>query len=393
MISILLAAAAAAVVTCNNTDDTKQIQTAIDANEVVQLVGECKVNGYTSVRIPSNRTLRMYGATVRLIPRCAKQGVCRVFETIVGSGGIKFEGGEVIGDFIEQPTAVGWSIALRVDTTVPPAGQRWSVQIENVTFRQWRSDAIYIGGNTPSRGVRISGVTIDTFGRNAVSLAHSDDVIVERLYCQNAKPGTSPGACIDAESNPGERVTKFHAFEVTAQDVEVCVYMHNHPQALSRGIDYGVYRLNCKRARRHCMVINGVIGSVITGAVCEEAPVGISIGAFAEETRASGALLVGNTFKAARPIVLAGVRDSAIMRNTFPAGKIEAPALGTAGDMIVTSTGISPVTYELPPPPDPPGPPPYPEASTMSNTSAPDDPFGLLSPPARPTPAPTRRKR
>jgi hypothetical protein len=369
----------AVVVTCGNVDDTAAIQAAIDAADTVQLVGECKVDGTKSVRIPSGRALRMGGATVRLVPGCARPGwPCRIFETVPGAGGIVITGGEVIGDFVEQPTAVGYSIALRVDTSFPLPGERWSVIVEGTTFRSWRSDGVYVGGNTPSKGVRLTGVTIDNFGRNGFSATNADDVSLERLKCSNAKVGTSPGACADVESNPGERVTNFQAYDVEATDVEVCFYLHKHAQAQLQGLDYGVYRSRCTRARRHGMVVNSAIRTAIIGNVIKDAPIGISIGAFTEATRAAQVILSTNRIESPRPIVLAGIRDSSVLANDLVTGRIEAPGLGTAGDMITTVATTPLPAIVIREPRRASSKPPYAAPTLFSEITAPDDPFGEL---------------
>jgi hypothetical protein len=386
MTSFLLAVAAT-VVTCGNTNDTAAIQKAVDTSAVVQLVGQCKVDGTKAVRIPSSKTLLMDGATVRLVPGCASPGwPCRIFETVPQSGGIRLEAGEIIGDMVEQPSAAGYSIGLRVDTSAPLPGERWSVVIEGTKFSQWRSDAIYVGGNAPgSRGVRVTGVSVDGFGRNGFSVTHGDDISIERLSCRNAKVNTSPGACIDVESNPGERVTGFQAYDVSAQDVEVCVYMHKHQNATLQGYDYGVYRLHCQRARRHGIVMNSAILAAIVGSVITDAPIGISIGAFTEATRAAQVILSANDIESQRPVVLAGIRDSTVLLGVG-GGRIEAPGLGTSGAMITSSApppapaASSKTAAAAPQPPRRKRGQPvqYAPASKLSDITAPDDPWGLL---------------
>jgi hypothetical protein len=385
IISVLFAVAAT-VITCANVNDTAKIQAAVDTSTVVQLVGACKVDGYKSVRIPSGRTMKMHDATLRLVPGCASPGwPCRIFETVPGHGGIRFEGGTIIGDMAEQPTAAGFSIALRVDSSVPPVGERWSVVIEGTAFKQWRSDAIYVGGNTPSKGVRVTGVDIDGFGRNGFSATNADDVSIERLSCANAKVGSTPGACMDIESNPGERVTSFQAYDVTARDVEVCAYMHKHQSAQAQGFDYGVYRMRCYRARRHGIVMNSAVRGMLIGNVIEDAPIGVSIGAFNEDTRAAYAILSTNRIVSPRPIVLAGIRDSSVMSNDIGVGRIEAPGMGTSGAMIMSNVAPPPApvialaSAAAPPPISTrKQPAAYPEGSKLSPITAPDDPFSLL---------------
>jgi hypothetical protein len=372
-------AAAAVIFTCGNVDDTAALQKVVDASPVVQLVGQCKVNGNTSVRIPSGRTIIMSGATVRLVPGCARPGwPCRIFETIPGAGGIRFEDGEIIGDFIEQPTAAGFSIGLRVDTSTPRAGERWSVVIEGTAFKQWRSDAVYVGGNVASKGVRLTAVSVDGFGRNAFSVTNGDDISVERLTCKNAKVGTSPGACVDVESNPGERVVNFYAYDVSAEDVEVCFYLHKHAQAQQQGLDYGIYRSRCTRARRHGIVLNSALRTAIVGNTITDAPIGVSIGSFSDATRAAHTILSSNRIESPRPIVLAGIRDSSVLGNDLVGGRVEAPGLGTSGNMILTTAPLPPITRTTTKPPRPWTGEGYPPASTMTAITAPDDPFGVL---------------
>jgi hypothetical protein len=330
-------ATSTAAITCGGVNDTAAVQAAVDANSTVQFSPgtTCAIDGYKSIKLRSNKTLDMTGATMKLIAGCVSSGwPCRVFETIPGEGGITLRNGEVRGDFNTHPTGPGFSIGLRVDSSTPVSGARWSVIVDGTKFTQWRSDGIWLGGNTPATGVRLSGITVDGWGRNAISVTQAEDVIVERITCRNGKVGASPGACLGVEPNPAERMRTFHAFEVDADQCEVCTYLHKNTQAADLNYDIGIYRMRCK-ARKYGIILNETSTAALIGNKIESEGTGISIGAFIESARSNQVVVSQNDITGVTAIMLAGIKDSVIVGNNMHGGKVAAAALGQSGNMII----------------------------------------------------------
>jgi hypothetical protein len=322
MLSVLLAA----TISCGGIDDTLAIQEAVAAGNVV-LSGPCIVNGMRGVQVPSNRTIQISGS-VGITSICVVGRVCRIFETVPGAENVDFSGpGEVLGN--ETP-APGWQVLLRLDSAR-------HASIRNLRFRQFRpnlADAVYVGGNAPATDIVISGLLIDGASRNGISVTNAERVLIEHVTCINGKVGASPGACIDVEHNPGERVRHFTAFDISSYDHEVGIYIHRH-EASPQGEDFLVARSRFVRSRSYGLIMNSVIRGRIVDSLIEDAPRGISIGSHVEATRAQEITLAGNTVRAARPLILAGVRDLYAVENDLSGIRPETPTLGATGTVLI----------------------------------------------------------
>lgn len=176
-------------------DDTVAIQAALDAAGASGIAGSpstimfppgmtFRVPGVPGLKIPSNTTLVLYGATLTQGPNRGGSGLFgrnRMFETIPGSCNITFLGGTLIGS---RPLVGGtqWSIGLRIDACT-------NVLVQDTTFLDWHTDGLYIGGNPPgSINVTVRNVRIANCKRNALSIAAGitlrfDKCIFENTNC------------------------------------------------------------------------------------------------------------------------------------------------------------------------------------------------------------------
>jgi hypothetical protein len=312
----------AAIVTCTGIDDTATIQRSLADDDVTALSGECAINGATGVRIPAERILTAYSATIRLAGVCGT-GKCKLVEVIPGSTDVSIRGGIWVGD---GTPAVGWQIGLRIDS-----GHR--VTVEGSTFRNFRTDGIWIGGNTPSTEVLISGVTVEEFGRNGISVTNAVGVTIERSSINGAWPSADPGAGVDVEPNPGESVHDLTIIDTEANHNAVGFFLQ-YGKGDKQGSNFNVINCRLKDNRKDGLVLNSVVKAHISGNLIVGPAIGVSIGSHTDPIRACAVVFANNQVTAPRPLILAGVKDSYIGWNSLGPGKIEAPALGTAGDMM-----------------------------------------------------------
>jgi hypothetical protein len=335
-LSLLAAPAYAQVCPVGAPDDTAAIQSAVNAQGYVKLeYGRTYcLNARTGVRIPSDRTLDLTGATVGIFPGCTQH--CKAFETVPGSSNVRVIGGTIIGDLTP---AVGFSIGFRGDSVT-------GLVIEGTTFKQWRIDGIWLGGNLGTNDARISGVVSEEFGRNGLSIVNGARITVERSLFRNALQPSILGAGIDVEPNPGDRVTNLTIVDSEASWCVVGFYLH-----AGRGYQgYGFKLLNSRawhnskygiilNSTQHAALLdNHVVASPVSG---QPAPVGIAIGATGPIT-ADDVIHWGNRVEGtARAVVIAGIKDSYIAHNELGIGaqQIVAPSAtvpGMAGLMLFT---------------------------------------------------------
>lgn len=309
-------------------DDTAAIQALLNQHDTVKIEGRCVVNGAVGLRIPSGRILDMTGARVEVQPNGSR---CKGLETMPGVAGVKIIGGEVVGD--PAPLAgTLWRIGLRIDSA------RF-VEVIGTTFRGWRTDGIWIGGNTASMDVRVTRVVVEDSGRNHISVTNASRVTFDRCRLSRTRLAdppelkADPGAGIDAEPNAGESVNDLTVIDCEATECEIGLYLH--PGHGWPGRDYTIVNNRLSMNRRFGLALNSVTGAVVSGNYIGSTPIGASIGGAKEETRASDVTFTNNFIQACpRTLILAGVRHCTIVGNQFPGGRIEAVGLGTAGDMV-----------------------------------------------------------
>jgi hypothetical protein len=237
---------------------------------------------------------------------------------------VRLEGGELVGD-PEPRTGLEWSIALRISEAV-------GVNVVGARFRNWRTDAIWIGD--ASAGVVIADVSVQGSGRSGISVVHAADITIERCVLTDTRPGANPGAGIEVEPNSGgERVDRLSIIDTEARGNEVGFYLQ--PGHGTPGSDYRVIGCRLYDNRKFGLIVNSVSRAVIIDNSILNSPIGASIGSATADRRAARVTVEGNRIDCPRPLILAGVRDSRLEGNDLCGGRIESVALGIAGDMVI----------------------------------------------------------
>lgn len=329
-LSLLLTAPAyAQVCPVGAHDDTADIQAAVNDQAMVffEPGRTYCLNARTGVRIPSNRIISLADATVGIFQGCTVN--CKAFETIPGSSNIRVVGGTIVGDLTP---ATGFSIGFRGDSVT-------GLVIEGTTFRQWRYDGIWLGGNgNGTQDARISGVTVEEFGRNGLSIVNGARITVERSLFRNALQPTLLGAGIDVEPNPGDRVSGLTIVDCEASSCVVGYYLHagrgNQGQGFflinSRALNNAKYGVILNSTKHAMLFDNHVVATTVPG---QPVPIGISIGATGAIT-ADDITVTGNRIEGtARAMVLAGITGSKVGPNDLGIGtmQIVAPSATVPG--------------------------------------------------------------
>jgi hypothetical protein len=338
LFSLLAVPVSGQVCTSESPDETTAIQAAVVAGSPVNFEPRLYcVDARMGIRIPSDRTLRLNGATIGIKPGCTQH--CKAFETVPGAQNVRIVGpGTVVGDLT---LAVGFSIGLRVDSAV-------HFEMERVTFVDWRTDSIWAGGNGGSHNVRLYRVSVDGFGRNGISVVDGTGFVLDEVHCKRSL-GNNPGACVDAEANPpDDQVIGLTIVNGLFEDARIGLYLHSGKGQQMQNVRvigntirnnylYGII-LN---STRHAFLLDNVV-EVPAQTPGQPIPVGISVGVtmptpgsfstspiWAEDVVVSGNTVTGTS----RALVLAGVTGSKIGPNTFVGGtqQIVAPAPGLAG--------------------------------------------------------------
>jgi hypothetical protein len=344
-LSLLAAPAYAQVCPVGAPDDTAAIQLAVNAQSYVKLeYGRTYcLNARTGVRIPSDRTLDLTGATVGIFPGCTQH--CKAFETVPGSSNVRVIGGTVIGDLA---IAAGFSIGARIDSAT-------NSELEGVTFRDWRTDAVWIGGNGGSHNVRLFRVNVDGFGRNGISIVDGSNFLLDQIHCKRAL-GSNPGACVDSEANPpDDQVEGLTILNSLFEDARVGLYLHAGKGQQQRNlVVIGNIVRNCylngiilNSTSRAFLLNNRVEAVTVSG---QPLPQGITIGVtmpttgsfstapiWAEDITVAGNTVTGTS----RALVLAGISRSKVGPNDLGNGlqQIVSPGPnvpGMAGLMLFT---------------------------------------------------------
>jgi hypothetical protein len=321
------------------TDDTASIQAAITdaaAGDVIHFPPGRKymVNGMKGINIPSDRELALAGATVAIFPGATP--TAKAFQTVPGSKNVRFVGGIIEGDMSPVPSG-GWRIGLRGDSVA-------GMTVVGSIFRNWKTDGVWIGGNTPSTLVRLDSVVCEEFGRNGLSVVNASGVEIARCHFGHCPEGASPGAGVDVEPNPGERVVDLSLYECLAYDVEVGFYLQ--PGRGTPGESYRVYACKVEGGRKYGIICNSVIDAAIIDCRVEmpaavegqNLPVGISIGGATAETRARDVLLSNNHVTGGtRCFIFAGIDGISAIANE---GRLETVALGVVGDSYMSANAF-----------------------------------------------------
>jgi Pectate lyase superfamily protein len=330
------------------TNDTAAIQSAVDAcpaEAAVVFPPELHfcIDGNVGVNVPTDRVLMLEGTTVEMLPAAPLIPVMRLFSTVPGARNVRSVGGEFIGDLSPIPYGkhrIAWR-GDEVDEFTVEGGAR---------FRDWTSDAIWIGGNRPSTRVRLENLDIEGFSRNAISVVFANGIEIARCAFRRAEEiggqPANPGAGVDVEPNVNEQVNDLTLYDCTAEDVEVGYFLQ--PGKGLPGSNYRVYGCSSLGARRNGIILNSVTGGTVDNCHVrvpapvegQNLPVGISIGGATEAARAAYVIAAGNVIEGGgRALVIAGARDFRVFNNRITdAGRIEIVGLGAAGDFSFGAT-------------------------------------------------------
>lgn len=221
----------AGTVACAGIDDTTDIQASIDADAETIITGTCAIPGQPGIHIPSDRTVKAYGAVLSQGPNIGGAGVLgrnRIIETTPGSARITWYGGRFIGS---RPYVGGlqWSIGFRVDSAD-------DVLVQDVTFEDFYTDGMSIGGNLPgSTSVTLRNVKISNSKRNGLSITCGNGINIENSIFEttNCLSDAVGGVCsavelnmprcgVDVEPNFGDVVSNLRVTDSISRLNERC---------------------------------------------------------------------------------------------------------------------------------------------------------------------------
>lgn len=327
-------------------DDTAFLQALVDSSPRVDLdpTRTYCINARVGVNI-GNPLIHMNGARIGLNPGCAQAGfVCRGLQTRPGTrGGVLMGPGEIFGDLTPAP---GWSILLRIDSAS-------DYSVKWVTFRDARSDAIWVGGNLGSHRIVLEGIVVDRAGRNGISVVNTSDVKIFHSVFSNTLPGADPGACIDIEGNPGDTNKDLLIADNVIYSCRIGIYDQKGLGNQGRG--HVISGNSLRNNSLFGLVVNGVIGLTVVGNTIESAPwlgpgntvplagtiAGSTNSSLAADVVLANNLIIGTVHNQGTPqqvvtgnFRLAGVKDATIVGNTFQWGAITTAGLGAQGDLI-----------------------------------------------------------
>lgn len=139
-------------------------------------------------------------------------------------------GGSIIGDYSGTIDAPGHSGNFGHGFGVRITNGSERISVCDIIISNCSGDSIYVGGlghytdgvedTPPSIGVRIMGVTMYDSARQAISVTNATSVIIEGCTMHDIR-SVSPGAGIDLEPNPGNRVDNV---SITNNNIYNCFY-------------------------------------------------------------------------------------------------------------------------------------------------------------------------
>jgi Right handed beta helix region len=288
LLSLLLAAL---VVCTGTTQDAASIQAAIDANNEIEIQGDCLIPGLPGLRLPSNRTIHAEGATLRQtanVGGSGEYGRNRAVQTNVGAAHIRWYGGRFIGRR-EYVGGLQWSIGFMIDSAS-------DFLIQDAVFTDWYTDGIKIGGNMPgSLQVTLRNVTVSNSKRNGLSITCGDGIRVEQSIFETtncAEGGTvtcssaelnMPMCGIDFEPNADESVSNVRVTDTVSRNNDGCGIFVQTGMASQSGFqpgqNYVFDRVSSTGNKKIGIIANQINGFSCRSCTVTGGTVGFSFGA------------------------------------------------------------------------------------------------------------------
>ncbi len=307
------------------TDDRPAIQAAINAGGTVSFGGGAAVCLAKNLMVGSNTILELGGATLDMGSLTPPKTWS--IETVLGSANVTIRGGVILG---HRLLTRGYAIGIRINGAD-------NVVIEGTRILDWPQDGIWVGGvgglvpNGRSTHVRISAVEIGNCGRNGISASNADGVRIERSHIHDIHG--DPGAAINGEPNPGDRLTGLVISDCILARCDIGGYLQiggGFP-----GLDYSVLNNVFTDNVKFGLVCNGVIGLRVFNNVIKGGASGMSIGAPSADRLSTDVTVENNVIGGLRGLILAGAKNVRVMGNTMAGGRPETPVLGVSGTVIL----------------------------------------------------------
>ena len=214
-------------------DDTSGIQKALDYardNNIEKIVFDAKtymikcdskvdnvphwLDRYRGLRVYSNTTIDLNGATLKVIPTSSKNYI--LFD-ILESNNIKIKNGTLYGDRDDHNGVQGeWGYGISIQNSS-------NIEIDNIVSRNMWGDGIYFANlftdSDVIDNVKVTNSVMDNNRRQGVSISGGSNILFENCVFKNTK-GTAPQAGIDIEPDAGFP-------EVTNLEIRNCKFINN----------------------------------------------------------------------------------------------------------------------------------------------------------------------
>lgn len=173
---------------------------------MIQGIGGANDYPTGGIKLKSNITVWMPGATLKVIPNSSANYTC---VNITDCDNVTLYGGTVQGERANHtPSPTFASMGDQWGYGIAVVGSR-NIHIENVIVKDCQGDGIYIGhrsaAGTESTDVTVKDCVVDNNGRNGMSLTGLIRGVMEGNVFKNTI-GTSPECGVDIEPNPGRIV-------------------------------------------------------------------------------------------------------------------------------------------------------------------------------------------
>lgn len=275
--------------------------------------------------LPDNYTLDLTGTVLRSFAGIQSPPYGPKIFQLLNKRNITIINGTLIGD--DQPTK---TIGIRIDSSE-------DIKVIGTSFTTLR-DAIWVGGNTPSKFIKLLELSTVDLHRNAISLGNVRGIKIQECGFGPFILGSDPGAGIDVEPNPGEFVDDLLIIaNIFSYNRVGCFDQAGKGLAGSRHRIIGNSFVNCDL---YGLIVNSVNDAVIfdnqvtsQGLALDGTRGGVSING--TKFIANNILFTKNTIHAERPLILSGVKNIRVLDNSMGPGKIQYPGLGVDGKVQV----------------------------------------------------------